>query len=297
MSATRAFVDGLPADEAALLRFARSGYGHYTTMQVRGGAVRGLGLHLARLEEATRVLFDAALDVDALRAQMHRALDGVADASLRVSIGAANFTARQMPMPARIEVLVLVDPPAAEIVAPVRLMSATYARYLPQIKHNGMFDLFHLRRHARAAGFDDALLVTPEGFVAEGTTFNVGFFSGDALVWPQAALLEGVTMRVLSEVFEVFEVGDEPAYAPSRHSGLTSFAVESRRNDAGGGSSVRVIHQPVTLADVAGFDGGFCCNTGGIWPIRNIDDHLLPCSEQAVQHLRHLLATIPAEPI
>lgn len=287
MSNTRAFVNGLPADAAALARFARSGYGHFTTMQVRGGAVRGLGLHLARLEEATRVLFDAALDVEALRGQMRRALDGVADASLRVSVGAANFTARSMEAPARLEVLVLVDAPAAERVEPVRLMGVVHARYLPQIKHSGMFDLFHLRRRARGLGFDDAVLLTPEGFVVEGTTFNVGFFSGDALVWPQAARLEGVTMRLVSQACEA---PHEAMHASLRHSGF-------RRNDAEEGVSTRVIHRPATLAGITRFDGAFCCNTGGIWPIRSIDDRVLPCSEKAVQRLRHLLASVPAEPL
>lgn len=276
MNTTRAFVDGLPADAAALVRFARSGYSHFTTMQVRNGAVHGLGLHLTRLEEATRVLFDAALDVDAVRAQMRRALDGVADASLRVSVGAANFTARSMEGPARLEVLVLVDPPAPEHVEPVRLMSVVHARYLPQIKHGGMFDLLHLRRRAQGLGFDDAVLLTPDGFVAEGTTWNVGFFRGNALVWPKASMLEGVTMRLVSHAY---------------HSPPPSSPPAGEREKGGGA----VIHRPVTLADVAGFDGGFCCNSGGIWPIRSIDEHVLPGSENAVQRLRDLLATLPAE--
>lgn len=265
VSTPRAFVDGQPADAAALVRFARSSYGHFTTMQVRGGAVRGLHLHLARLEHATRVLFGAALDVPALRVQMHQVLAGRTDASLRINVGAANYTARHMPDPARIEVLMLVDPPAPEMVAPVRLMSVVHARYLPQIKHAGGFDLLHLRRHAREQGFDDALLLAADGFVAEGTTFNTGFFDHDALVWPQAPQLDGVTKQLLSEAF------------------------------ANSGRYVR--SQPVTLDDIAGFDGGFCCHSGGVWPIRSVDDRSLRCSENATAKLRQCLALLPAESI
>ncbi|MCX7557868.1 aminotransferase class IV, partial [Xanthomonadaceae bacterium JHOS43] len=105
------------------------------------------------------------------------------DASLRISIGAANFTARAMPSPARLEVLMLVDPPAPEIIAPVRLMSTLHSRYLPQLKHGGSFDVMHLRRQACIQGFDDALLLTDDGFVAEGATFNIGFFHHAALLW------------------------------------------------------------------------------------------------------------------
>lgn len=265
VSQTRAFVDGQPADAAALMRFARSGYGHYTTMQVRAGAVRGLDVHLARLQEATRVLFDAALDADALRAQMRCALSGMADASLRISIGAANFTARAMPSPARLEVLMLVDPPAPEIIAPVRLMSMLHSRYLPQLKHGGSFDVMHLRRDARMQGFDDALLLTQDGFVAEGATFNIGFFHHDALLWPQAPQLQGSTMQMLSQAFR-----------------------------AGGG---QVTRQPITRHDIAGLTAGFCCNSGGLWPIAAIDAHPLPDSESIVERLRSLLATVEPQAI
>ena len=37
-------------------------YGHFTAMQVRNRRVRGLDLHLARLDSATRELFGASLD-------------------------------------------------------------------------------------------------------------------------------------------------------------------------------------------------------------------------------------------
>src|ERR1700679_3527084 len=49
-------------------------YGHFTSMQVRGGAVRGLGLHLSRLDLATRELFGTALDGELVRAYIRHAL-------------------------------------------------------------------------------------------------------------------------------------------------------------------------------------------------------------------------------
>ena len=45
-----------------LRALALNGYGHFTAMQVRGGRVRGLDLHLARLDQATDELFGISLD-------------------------------------------------------------------------------------------------------------------------------------------------------------------------------------------------------------------------------------------
>ena len=55
---------------------AVTGYGHFTTMRVEDGTVRGLGLHLARLARDCRTLFDAGLDLERVRAQVRRAVRG-----------------------------------------------------------------------------------------------------------------------------------------------------------------------------------------------------------------------------
>ncbi|GCD48319.1 hypothetical protein [Streptomyces paromomycinus] len=58
-------IDGNGAEAGTPLLFAlMSGYGHAIAMQVRGGQVRGLGFHLARLDAATRELFGERLDGD-----------------------------------------------------------------------------------------------------------------------------------------------------------------------------------------------------------------------------------------
>ena len=43
-------IDGRPAGTADLGHFVLSNYGAFTSMQVEDGGVRGLDLHLARLE-------------------------------------------------------------------------------------------------------------------------------------------------------------------------------------------------------------------------------------------------------
>src|SRR3546814_16770452 len=62
-------------------------HGHFTTMQVRDGAVRGLDLHLARLREATAELFDVAFDDARATGGLRQALDiaGRGDCTARVT--------------------------------------------------------------------------------------------------------------------------------------------------------------------------------------------------------------------
>ncbi len=87
-------------------------------------------------------------------------------------------------------------PPSAAP-APLRLKSFHYTRDLPQTKHVGTFPLFHYRRMAQQAGFDDALFVDAGNCIGEGSIWNVGFFDGDGVVWPDAPQLTGVSMQLL----------------------------------------------------------------------------------------------------
>ncbi len=265
MNGTRAFVDGEPADSAALIRFARNGYHHFTTMQVREGAVRGLRLHLARLGETTRALFDVELKPDSIRQQMRASLNGQADASLRLSIGARNYCARAMPVPAELETLILIDPPAAVRRTPMRLLGIRHPHPFAQFKHAGQFDLFHLRRHALMQGFDDALLLNQSGEIAEGPTFSLGFFNGEALIWPQAEALASTTHQLLHEAWQT----------------------------AGGRSLMRRIH----ISETHTFDGAFACHAGGIWPLSGIDQGAMAINEMAMARLHQCWNAIDAEPI
>lgn len=85
--------NGVQANVTQLAALALVNYGHFTTLQVRGAAVRGLKLHLCRLDRATQRLFGSRLDIAALRAQLY---DGLAafcqtDASLRITVYATEF--------------------------------------------------------------------------------------------------------------------------------------------------------------------------------------------------------------
>jgi branched-subunit amino acid aminotransferase/4-amino-4-deoxychorismate lyase len=182
----RVEIDGqsVSADELYLVS---RGYGHFTAMQVRDQRAQGLDLHLHRLEQANRELFDAGLDHDRVRHLIRHALADTRDASVRVYIyeNAAG--------PPRM--LVSVRAPGG-IEGPVRLKAFEYLRPQPELKHLATAQAFY-RRLARRGGFDDALLIGTDGLVAETAVANIGFFDGGDVVWPQAPMLHGITMQLL----------------------------------------------------------------------------------------------------
>lgn len=193
------FHQGRPADAATLAALALVNYGHFTSMQVRGGAVRGLDLHFQRLQHATATLFGSRLDEAQLRTELTAALDafGQHDASLRVTVFARAFDFRDPLREVAPDVLISVSPASQLPATALRVRPVTFVRELPQIKHVGTFPLFHLRREAMAAGFDDALFVTATGHLVEGTVWNLGLWDGQGVTWPQAPSLHGTQEQLL----------------------------------------------------------------------------------------------------
>lgn len=193
-------LNGRPVDVDGLRALALVNYGHFSSMPVQDGGVRGLDLHLERLRHATHALFATALDVDATRAWMRQAVAGTVGAlSLRVTVFSRALDRDRLLQPAAPDVLVATTPARALDPVPLRVRSVRYQREAPQIKHVGTFGLFHQKRLAQAAGYDDALFVDAGGAVAEGSIWNVGFFDGERVVWPDAPALRGVSMQLLQD--------------------------------------------------------------------------------------------------
>lgn len=232
-------------------------YGHFTSLQVRGGAVQGLDLHLRRLRQGTDELFGSTLDGTQVQAWMQAALqaEGVADASLRVTVFSRAFDFRQPLQPVPVDVLVAVAPPASAPASPRRVCSVHYQREQPHLKHVGTFALFQHRRQALQAGFDDALFVDAHGLVSEGTTWNVAFARNGEVVWPQAPALRGTHERLLQ---------------------------------AGWGGAPRL--EAVSLEQLGGFDAAIGLNATGVWPIAGIDGYRFAESEALGRRAGEILA-------
>lgn len=191
-------LNGEPARVEDLRFLIQTNYGHFSAMRVLEGGVRGLDLHLARIERATRELFGAAIDRERVRACLRHAIAGSGDAlALRVNIFSRSLDRDRLLQPCEPDVLVIAAPASPPPAAPLRLKSFRYSRELAHVKHVGTFPLFHYRRLAQQAGFDDAVFVDDAGCISEGSIWNIGFFDGDGIVWPDAPQLAGVAMQLL----------------------------------------------------------------------------------------------------
>jgi len=251
-------IDGHPA-RAADLRFpALINYGHFTVMQVRGGAARGLQHHLTRLEQATRELYDVGLPPDRVLRHIRHALGTVADASVRISVFQADPGAEP-------SVMVTVRPPAGPPQVPQRLQSVTYRRALPHLKHSGTFGQIHYGRVAERNGFHDALFTQDGAVVSESATANIGGYAGGEVSWPDAPQLHGVTMRLLEEA-------------------LPAAGLRSRRTR-------------MTLAGLRSFDAVFLTSSLGIAAVGQVDDRRLHVSPSVLDALSGIYERIPYDPI
>ncbi|MEU5458080.1 aminotransferase class IV family protein [Streptomyces globisporus] len=256
-------LDGLPATEETLRIPALYGFGHFTALQVRDGRVRGLGLHLARLDAANRELFALPLDGDRVRELIRHALAGAGrrDASVRVN-------AYLPPGATRTTLMVTVREPAVMPSGAQSLMSVPYMRTAPHIKRPGEFGQTYYGVLAGRAGFDDALLTAPGGVVTEGAITNIGFRDGSSVVWPDAPALTGITMTLL-------EQGLERAGRPS-------------------------VRRPVTLGGPDGvgrFSAAFVCNSQGIAPVRRIDDTVFAVDEELMKDLGAVYDSAPEDAV
>lgn len=183
------------ADDLAPLAFA--GHAHFTAMQVRGGEVRGLDLHLERLRSASAELYGRALPDDRIRSLLRTALAASpADVSLTATVYSApgEFTADDT---TELDVLVRTGPPASGPAGPLALTTVEYERPVPAVKHVGEVAKTYYMRRAVRDGFDDAAFIDRRGRFSEATIWNLAFWDGDSVVWPDAEMLTGTTMGIV----------------------------------------------------------------------------------------------------
>ncbi|HVF34706.1 MAG TPA: aminotransferase class IV family protein [Candidatus Saccharimonadia bacterium] len=259
--------NGGPATLDDVRRIAAFNYGHFTVMQFRDGGVRGLSLHLARLDAASRELFGRPLDPSRVRGYLAHALASrIGPASVRVNVHSRALDREALAVPAEPDVFVSLGAPAPVAHAPVRVRTVQYARELPHVKHVGTFGLFHQRRLAQLAGFDDALFASATGEISEGTIWNVGFHDGAGVVWPDAPALRGITQQLLEG------------------------ALAAR--------GIAQVRRPVHADELAHFRAAFLVNTASVvQPIASIDATAFDDSVALAAMLRELHDAVAPEPI
>ena len=253
-------LDGRPVAPDDLTALAMVNYGHFTSLRVEAGRVRGLELHLERLVRDCRALFDAGLDPDRVRFLLRRAVaNQAAHVVARVTVFDPRLPLAQPGAHAEPHILVTVRPAPPALASAMSVAVADYARESPQVKHTGLFETVRLRRGAQRAGFDDVLFARG-GQISEGATWNVGFFDGESVLWPAAPALSGITAALLDK-------------AHARHSTL-----------------------PVHLGDLPGLAAAFATNAAiGVRTIRRIGEACFPDAHPVIRDLQDEYAAIPAQ--
>ena len=259
-------IDGLPPSAEDFGYFATTNYGAYTSFRLEAGGVRGLDLHLARLETSALALFGDLVPDDDLRRFMRAALGGTTDAWLRIGLFSPDIGARTPDLVVRPKVLTTVNPPLPPLASTLRLQPQTHARLLPEHKHTATIEAIHARRTARQARFDDALYADGEGLISEGSLWNIGFLTGDTVVWPQAPMLAGVAQALIEQ-------------------GLAGQGMASET-------------RPIHINDLSAFDGAFICNSATpACAVTAIGDVVFDVDETRLNRLRAAWASAPLQPI
>lgn len=259
-------LDGRPVTADQLAALALVNYGHFTSMLVEGGRVRGLALHWQRLVTDCRTMFDTELDPDRLRALVRR-LDLPPAALVRVTVFAPDLPLAEPARQAAPRILVSTRPAGTARAAPVRLRSVAYQRELPTVKHVGLCGAVWQRRRVQRAGADDVLFVDPSGAVCEGATWNVGFLDDrDRIVWPTGDCLSGVTMRLLDA--------------------------------ACAGHGRQPLRRDLRLPEVLGMRAAFVTNAAvGVRAVASIDGTGFAGAGPLLSSLAELYAAVPGEPL
>src|SRR5213083_973397 len=176
-------------------------------MRVREGRIPFLERHLARLERSLG-LPRPARDVAALVTPF----SGTGNAVLRVEVcdGRATVTVRELPA----------------LDAPAVITAAEPHRPYPH-KTTERDCFVDAAEEAEIAEADDALLLTPEGWVAEGTVWNVLWWDGDRLRTPaeDVGILPGIGRARVLELAGTVEQGRYPRQALEGKSLLLTNAV------------------------------------------------------------------------
>ncbi len=259
-------IDGLPPTEADLRYLAIVNYGTYTSFRIEDAGVRGLDLHFARLDASAIELFGEPVGEDRLRDLMRLALGDRRDAWVRISLFSPRIWARLPSDRVRPQVMTVIAPPPPPLADSVRLQPQTYVRDAAHLKHTATFPLIRARRLAIDAGFDDALFADADGLISEGSLWNIGFLSGDTVVWPQAPMLAGVAQSLI-----------EAGLGAAGLSGTT---------------------RPVHLTDLDAFDAAFLCNSATpACPITTIGDHVFGAAPERIDRLARAWSSNTPHPI
>jgi branched-subunit amino acid aminotransferase/4-amino-4-deoxychorismate lyase len=254
-------LNGEPVRAEDIASLALYNYGSYTTMLVDNGRVRGLSLHLRRLQRGTELLFGMGIDEKLVRRLVHR-MDTKSPAIVRVTIFCRDFDLAHPHNISKLDILVTTRPAPKSLPA-VSLKPIQYQRDLAEYKTVSIGGALYRRRIAQLEGFDDALFINDAEEISEGPTWNIGFVKGGQVIFPTTPGLPGISAELLQKALQ--------------------------------GSGMAVRTQTVQLQDVGDMDSAFILSAGsGMRQVKSIGEQILPNSD-TLNKLSKLYEAIPYE--
>ncbi|MEU5581160.1 aminotransferase class IV [Streptomyces huasconensis] len=303
-------VDGRPATAENLLWPALNHPGHFTAMQVRGGKVRGIGHHLARLDAATRELFGHELDGERVRALIRHILRGDpgipsvpgAPTDLGGSGHAGNPTAPggsghagNPAAPANptapggsadaidnASLRIHVHAPAGHPSVMVTVRPPTVLPVALTDRAQSLMSVPYQRPFAHLkllGGFAQARY----GELARRAGFDDALLTG-----PGGEISEGAVTNIA--FYDSTRDGPRIVWPNAPHlAGVTMRLLESRLPAAG----LPTRHAPVTLADLPSYTGAFVTNAWGVSPVRRIDSVAYEIDEKVMARVAAVYEDVP----
>ncbi|MBV7263498.1 aminotransferase class IV family protein [Photobacterium sp. WH24] len=202
-----AVINGQLATGSQLSVLTFAGHAHFTAMQVRNGKIRGLDLHIERLQQASHHLFGKSLSNEAILHQIRDVLrSGENNRSLMVYVysDSGEFTPREDS--SRLNILIRQSAASDGPHGPLTMKTFAHERILPSIKHVGEIAKTHLMRQAVNQGFDDAIFTDNQGRLTEASIWNLAFWDGEAVIWPKGAKLRGTTMQIVQRQLDAMQI-------------------------------------------------------------------------------------------
>ena len=251
---TTVLIDGepspgvIPVTDSAVVR----GDGCFEVLRSYGGTAFAVSDHLDRLETSARLLRIVLPAREEITTWIRAIASELGDGAVRILV------TRGAGIPG------LEDPPRVIVfghtweppVSPGRLLPVS----APWHAAGATWDLAGAKalsyapnmaagRHAREAGFHDALLVTPEGVVLEGPTFSVAWVVGDVLETP------GLELGILDSITRRFVLDDARFLGIEVREGAWGLSRLQSASEALAMSTIREVQPIGAIGDVV-FDEG-----------------------------------------
>ncbi|WP_125557652.1 aminotransferase class IV family protein [Pseudoalteromonas rubra] len=200
-------VNGTLLQSSQMSQLAFSGFAHFTAMQVRDGMVKGMDLHLDRLRHASVELFGQTLSDEEILTSVRTAIAAAGtDLSLTVTLYSAHGEFTLDSMDTQPSIMVRTSAPANGPSGSLKLLATEYSRPLPHIKHVGEISKTYYLHKAAQQGYDDAVFIDDTGCLSEGTIWNLAFWDGETVIWPQAAKLQGTMMSMVQRQLRLLNI-------------------------------------------------------------------------------------------